>query len=484
MRSLPIRIKLTLWYTGITCLTFLAAALALYFSIRVTVQRNADRELAMRLEGIRIFMQRNDLGGQQLGDKLQEQGGARLNGDPFQVVDQNGRWVYRPLSVQSLNLPPLLPSINSKESRFFNVVDPERRFRILSATVRTSNQAYGVQIVSNVTPVSSILSRILWVSMAGVPFILIVAGVGGYWLSRRAMLPVLHITQTARSISERNLAERIAVPPAQDELRELTETLNNMLQRLDAAFKRVTQFTADASHELRTPVAIIRTTAEFILEKERSVPEYQQLVGQILVESEDTSEMIEELLTLARTDTQPSSGIFSETELWTLGAEAVQSIKPLADSKGQILEMLSAETRTTVLARRSDLKKLILILLDNAIKYTPTGGLIEVRVGQFADQSFLEVKDTGIGIAEEDVSHVFERFYRADKGRSRENGGLGLGLSIAHAIAEDHGAHFAVRSHTDAGSCFRILFPPRGYAVLPHRHVDQHQFADVAQTFG
>jgi len=184
-------------------------------------------------------------------------------------------------------------------------------------------------------------------------------------------------------------------------------------------------------------------------------------VGQILVESEDTTEMIEKLLTLARTDSQPSSEMFSETDLWMIGAEVVEYIKPLADSKRQALEILPADTPAPVLARSSDLKKLILILLDNAIKYTPTDGRIEVRVAHFADQSFLEVKDTGIGIAEEDIPHVFERFYRADKGRSRETGGLGLGLSIAQAIAEDHAAHIVVRSQTNGGSSFRILFPVR-----------------------
>jgi signal transduction histidine kinase len=465
MRRLPIRLKLTLWYTGITCLTFLAAVLAIYFSIQVTVQKNADRELAMRLEGIRLFLQRNDVGTQQLAAKLQEQGGARLNGDPFQVVDQSGHLVYRPVSVLSLNLPPTAPVVEANRSRFLTIYDQGRRFRILSAAVRTSKQAYGVQIVSNVTPVYAILSRILWVSLAGIPFILIVAGAGGYWLSARAMRSVLRITQTARCIGERNLTERIAVPPAQDELRELTETLNDMLQRLEAAFKRITQFTADASHELRTPVAIIRTTAELILQKERAVPEYQQLVGQILVESEDTTEIIEKLLTLARADSQPNSEVFSETDLWMLAAGVVQSIKPFADSKRQVLEILATDMPTTVLARRSELKSLILILLDNAIKYTSPGGHIEVRVDRFADQSFLDVKDTGIGIAEEDIPHIFERFYRADKARSRETGGLGLGLSIAHAIAKDHGAHIAVRSQPYAGSRFRILFPPRDPAV-------------------
>lgn len=465
MKDLPIRLKLTLWYTGITCLTFLAAALAIYFSIRVTIQRNADRELAMRLEGIRIFLQRNDLGAQQLANRLQEQGEARLNGDPFQVVDQSGHWVYRPVSVQPLNLSPQLPLAGAGGSRFFTLEEQGRKFRILSAAVHTQNQAYGVQIVSNVTSVYTILSRVLWVSIAGVPFILIVAGAGGYWLSTRAMLPVLRITQTAKSIGERNLAERIAVPPAQDELRELTETLNNMLQRLEAAFKRVTQFTADASHELRTPVAIIRTTAEFILQKERSVPEYQQLVGQILVESEATTEMIEGLLTLARADSQPKARNFFETNLWMLGSEVVQSLKSLADAKRLALEMLPIDGPATVWAKRSDLKKLITILLDNAIKYTPEGGRVEVRVAHFSDQSLLEVRDTGVGIAEEDMPHIFERFYRADKGRSRESGGIGLGLSIAQAIAEDHAAHIVVRSRANGGSSFRVLFPARHPAL-------------------
>jgi heavy metal sensor kinase len=464
LKNLPIRLRLTLWYTGITCLTFLAAALAIYFSIRVSIQRNADRELALRLEGIRAFLQRNDSDTEELAHELQEHGGVRLNGDPFQVVDQSGRWVYRPASVLSLNLPAELPLPDASRSRLFTLSDQGRKFRILSATIRTPNQSYGVQIVSNVTPIYDILSRILWVSLAGIPFILIVAGAGGYWLSRRAMQPVLHITQTARSIGERSLAERLTVSPAHDELRELSETLNDMFQRLEIAFKRITQFTANASHELRTPVAIIRTTAEFILQKERTVPEYQELVGQILIESEATTEMIEGLLTLARADSQPNSETFAETDLWMLSAEVVQSVKPLADTKRLVLEIMPTDKPAPVWARQSDLRKLIVILLDNAIKYTPQDGRIQVRVAHFDNQSFLEVRDTGVGIAEEDIPHIFERFYRADKGRSRETGGIGLGLSIAQAIAEDHAAHIVVRSRTNGGSSFRILFPARDSA--------------------
>jgi heavy metal sensor kinase len=463
MRDLPIRLKLTFWYTTITCLTFLAAALAIYFTIRISIQRNADRELALRLEGIRVFFQKAESYSttEQLSHELQERGGVRLNGDPFQVVNQDGQWVYRPASVLSLNLPAEYPQTGSDRYHLFAFESQGKKFRILSGTVRTSGQSYGVQIVSNITPMYNILSRILWVSLAGIPFILVVAGAGGYWLSSRAMQPVLHITQTARSIGERNLADRLTVSSAHDELRELTETLNDMLQRLETAFKRVTRFTADASHELRTPVAIIRTTAEFILQKERTVPEYQQLVGQILVESEATTEMIEGLLTLARADSQPGSGTFSETDLWMLSAEVVRSVKLLADTKRLVLEILPIDKPAPVWANRSNLKKLIAILLDNAIKYTPEDGRIEVRIAHFADQSFLEVRDTGVGIAEEDIPHIFERFYRVDKGRSRETGGIGLGLSIAQAIAEDHAAQIVLRSRVNGGSSFRVLFPAR-----------------------
>ena len=335
MRDLPIRLKLTFWYTTITCLTFLAAALAIYFTIRISIQRNADRELALRLEGIKAFLQTADSYSttEVFSHELQERAGMRLNGDPFQVVNQERHWIYRPASVMSLNLPAAYPQPGSDGYHLFSLESQGKKFRILSDTVRTSGQSFGVQIVSNVKPMYNILSRVLWVCLAGIPFILVVAGAGGYWLSGRAMQPVLHITQTAKSIGERNLADRLTVSSAHDELRELTETLNDMLQRLETAFKRITRFTADASHELRTPVAIIRTTAEFILQKERSIPEYQQLVGQILVESEATTEMIEVLLTLARADSQRSTRNFSETNLWMLGSEVVDSLRPLADAK-------------------------------------------------------------------------------------------------------------------------------------------------------
>jgi len=169
--------------------------------------------------------------------------------------------------------------------------------------------------------------------------------------------------------------------------------------------------------------------------------------------------MIEGLLSLARADSQPKAEAFCDVELRLLCTEIVQSIKPLAEMKGLTLEILSVDEPVSVWARSSDLRKVLTILLDNAIKYTPARGRIEVRIGRFGTQPQIEVRDTGVGIAAEDIPHIFERFYRTDRGRSREAGGVGLGLSIAQTIATDHAARIVVGSQADGGSSFRVLFP-------------------------
>jgi signal transduction histidine kinase len=297
MKRLPIRTRLTLWYTALVCVTFVAAASAMYFGLRAAIVRNADRELSQRLLGIRAFLGHTNLNRGDLAKELQLHSGVRLNGDPYQVVDAEGKWVYRPESILSLGIAPEVPQ-ESTTDHYGTLLLDTRRFRILSATARSANALYGVQIASNITPVFDVLNRFLFSVLSATPIIVAIAWIGGSWLSRSAMKPVYEITAAARTISERNLSARLKVPDPEDELRQLTETLNQMLSRLEQAFTKVTQFTADASHEFRTPVAIIRTTAELILQKERSIPEYQELVGQILLEAESATVLLEEMLRL------------------------------------------------------------------------------------------------------------------------------------------------------------------------------------------
>ncbi|HEY4045732.1 MAG TPA: ATP-binding protein [Acidobacteriaceae bacterium] len=457
MRNLPIRLRLTLWYTSIICITFLGAALTMYLGIRASVERNADRELALRLEGIRVFLRQSTAHrtAEQLALDLQEHSGVRLNGDPYQLVTRNGTWVYRPASMLPLNIPGDVPEPFSKP-RVFTLDNQGRKFRVLSATVQDGSEYYGVQIAANNTPIYEILSHFLWLALGATPIILTVAGLGGYWMSKRAMQPVYQITQTAKSISEQNLAGRLEVPVPHDELRELSETLNDMLERLERAFTRITRFTANASHELRTPVAIIRTAADFLLQEERSVPEYQQLLGLILTESEMTTELIANLLTLARADGQPRTFDYKPVDLRAVVSELARGASAMAQAKQITFDVTTSEKPVIVLGDAREIKTMLLVLVDNAVKYTPAGGSISMEVDHIDASGFVEVRDSGIGVSKEDLPHIFERFYRADKARSRDAGGVGLGLSIAQAIAKAHHAEISVCSVPGHGSVFRV----------------------------
>jgi heavy metal sensor kinase len=445
---------------GTICITFLVSALAIYFGFRSSVQRNADRELELRLAGIKAFLQQMAPlhSPESVSREFEQHAGVRLNGDPFQVIDASGQWVYRPQSMHLLDLGGTRPG-RSGEKSFSTVERSGNRYRVLTATIAAGGDIYSVQLASNVTPIYSLLRRFLWIAIATIPIILLFAGVGGYWLSRRAMQPVYEITNAARRISERNLSDRLVVPEPRDELRQLSETLNDMLARLERAFNNITRFTADASHELRTPVAMIRTTAEHILQRERTVPEYQQLVGQILLESETTSDLIAKLLALARADERPWNSAREPIDLCKLVSELATSLQVIANQSDLQLNVCVADGPLIVQGDPNEVRNLVLIILDNAMKYTPAGGSVGMQVENAGKSVSLRIQDSGPGISEEDLPHIFERFYRADRARSRDTGGVGLGLSIAKSIAEAHGARIAVSSIAGNGSTFSVSFP-------------------------
>ena len=277
-------------------------------------------------------------------------------------------------------------------------------------------------------------------------------------MSRRALAPVDAITSTARSIGERSLSRRLASLKTRDELERLVETFNQMMDRLETAFKRITQFTADASHELRTPTAIIRTTAELSLRRDRDKAEYREALGQILEEAKRTGILIDNLMTLARMDSGAERVAFSQVDIASVVGEASLASQPLALSKQIQLVREIPETPILVNGDGHALRRLFLILIDNAVKYTPAGGRVFIRLDTNGNDAIAQVQDTGIGISQEDLPVIFERFYRADKARSRETG-AGLGLSIARWIAEAHRAEILVESVVGQGSTFEVRIP-------------------------
>jgi heavy metal sensor kinase len=299
------------------------------------------------------------------------------------------------------------------------------------------------------------------------PMLLLGGALLSYVLSRRALAPVEAVTRSARTISGDSLSQRLEPLRTGDELQRLTDTVNDMLARLEASFKRVTNFTADASHELRTPISVIRTEAESALRRSRNETEYRETLRRILLEAERTTALLEELLALARADSGRQPLLVEPIDLRGALQEIAAGWRQVANVRGlQFSErLLNAELR--VLGDAAALRRVVDILLDNAFKYTPpSGGAVSLSAEQVGERAVISVRDNGVGIAEEEQGRIFERFYRVNKTRSREMGGAGLGLAIAQWIVEQHHGRITVESTLGAGSIFRVELPlaPAGVA--------------------
>jgi heavy metal sensor kinase len=333
------------------------------------------------------------------------------------------------------------------------------RYRTLTMPAQAGGETYRVLVATPLDATEANLRRVRLVLLWSTPVVLLMASLGGYWISRRALAPVDEITRAARSIGIQNLSERLAVPATGDEIERLSATWNDMLARLEAAVKRLSQFTADASHELRTPIALIRTTAELTLRRERSAETYREALRQVMAESERTARMVEDLLLLARADAGLPSLPLERVELTPLVREVCQQGQILAEARQLQISTEAPDEPVYVEANDPALRRMLLLLLDNAVKYTPAGGRITLSVDCDSGCATLAVRDTGIGIPDTELPHVFERFYRVDESRSRDAGGTGLGLSIAKWIAERHHASLEAESVVGQGSVFRIRFP-------------------------
>jgi heavy metal sensor kinase len=305
-----------------------------------------------------------------------------------------------------------------------------------------------------------VLQAFTTVLLLSVPPIAILALAGALWLGGRALAPVRRIAKATRAITESNLSARLEVPDSADELQHLSETLNEMLARIEQSFARTRQFTADASHELRAPMTLIYTAAQYSLRKPRTNEELVESMGKILRESRRTTELINDLLTLARGDAGMEEPRLEPLDAARLLREGLEQTTPVAESKHITMILEPGPGALPVRGDDARLRRLLLILLDNALKYTGEGGRVTVRGRAEADGVMIDVIDTGAGIAAEDLPHVFERFWRADQVRSRQAGGTGLGLSIARQIATQHGATLAVSSELGRGSTFTLRMPP------------------------
>jgi heavy metal sensor kinase len=295
--------------------------------------------------------------------------------------------------------------------------------------------------------------------LVATPLLLTLSALGGYTMSRRALAPVDRITVSARSISIKNISRRLPVLSTGDELQRLAETCNDMLARIESAVTQLRQFTADASHDLRTPLSFIRTVAEVALRNSDVDAESKTALQDIVEECDKAARLLEDMLTLARADAGVEEQVFEVIDIGQVFRDVSAKFRPLAEARQQKLSTcIEGPALVPVLGDYAKLRRLLNILLDNAIKYTPVGGTIEATLSSGNGSVEMAVKDSGIGIPDSDLSHIFDRFYRVDPSRGQVEG-TGLGLAIAQWIADVHHATLHVKSTESVGSCFFVVFP-------------------------
>src|SRR6185437_13862575 len=278
-----------------------------------------------------------------------------------------------------------------------------------------------------------ILNELLAVVALGLLLATAVAVTGGFFLIRSSLKPLDSMATRAQKITSRSLNERMPVLQTGDELQQLSLSLNRMIERLEDAFHHISRFSADASHELRTPLTIMRGELETAIQKPSVDPEAREVLGTVLEETVRLSKIVDQLLTMARLDAGEAFLELSRFDFSALVRTTVEHMRLLADEKKLFLKIETSKP-IQMEGDQSRLQQVIVNLLDNAIKYTPEGGSVTVSVDAKANAAVLKVTDTGIGISKAAQAHIFERFYRTDKARSRRLGGTGLGLSIVKSI--------------------------------------------------
>ena len=317
---------------------------------------------------------------------------------------------------------------------------------------------YLVEVGAPTAPIEAVVHHLVMQLIICLPIALIAAVGGGYYLVHRALAQVAKIAVKAENITQHSLSDRLPVAQTGDELERLSTSLNHMIARLEDAFLNSKRFGADASHELRTPLTVLRGELESIVQDPRLPPDLRPRLGSVLEEVERLADTVEGLFAISRLDAGEAQAEWVRFDLAKLATDTADQMSLLAEDKAISVSCEGAQD-VFVAGDRGRLKQVVVNLLDNAIKYTPSHGRITLRVSAANGHAILEVEDTGIGIPGEALPHVFDRFFRVDKVRSREAGGAGLGLSIVKSICTAHGAEVCVRSALEQGSTFRVELP-------------------------
>jgi two-component system OmpR family sensor kinase len=333
-------------------------------------------------------------------------------------------------------------------------------FRILAVPLHASPAREVLALATSLEPVNRSTRGLAMLILLTTPAVLLAAAVGGWWLAGHALRPVVRMTEAAEQIGIDGLGRRVEVPPAADELRRLAETLNSMLDRVRRGVEDKRRFVADTSHELRTPLAVMRTELDVEVRRTDLPGDARVVLRSVLDEVERMARMVENLLTLTRIDEGHLALLPSRFDLSDVAARVAEQLRPVADARG--VQLTVRTDRCPVVADPDRITQALVNLVDNAIRYAGKGGEVEVVARCRGDEARVTVTDTGPGIAPDTLPHVFERFFRGDAARSRDDGGTGLGLAICREIVEAHHGRVEARSTPGRGSSFSVGLPSAG----------------------
>jgi len=462
-----VRTRLTLWYAGVLALSLVAFAFLIYYAAAASFHKRQDESLLSTAQTVASayveeFEEQKSL------TRASQVVLAELAfpNRYVQVTDNNGL----PMASTGAGVGPIpLTALNQAKQHNSSFVSLNG-WRVAIVPL-ASNQEWGFATVAE--PLSVIddgLRTLRRDFFAGVPIVLLFASAGGYFLARKSLSPIASMNQQTKRISAGSLSSRLDVTNPRDELGGLAITINDLLTRLENSFKEQQRFIADASHELRTPLAVLRGETEVALNKARTVEEYQLSLSLIKDEAEQLSRIVEDLFILARQPLDSPHALAREPVLLNDAVrDCARAAQVLASRKGVRLETENDQQLMVLLGDGELIKRMILNLLDNAVKYTPRDGEINISLIRQNGNAEIVVRDTGIGIPKADQLHVFDRFYRVDKARSRSLGGAGLGLSIVSWIVEAHGGRISVESTPNQGSKFTVELPLPSPELLPRR---------------
>jgi heavy metal sensor kinase len=464
--NLPIRGRLTLWYVGLLAVILIVVGAFLLVRLQAGLVAGVDQNLDDHASEIAIDLK----GGDRTFETLSASSLRALSRGAFaaQLESMDGR-VLLSTDDPTGRRPMIDTAIRQQVQRGGPVrltsrLGPERaRFRVLAVPYHHQGDTDVLVVARSLVDVDESVRRLRLLLALAVPVAVAVAGAGGWMLARKALLPVARMTSKARVISADRLQERLAAPRSRDELGRLAATLNDMLDRIERGVQEQQRLVADASHELRTPLAVMRSEIDVWLRAPALPVQAREALESVGEEVERMSRILDNLLTLARIDEGRLDLLCAPERLDELVTEVLGKLRPIAQAKGIALEVVRDDAGDAeVLADGPRFELVITNLVDNAIKYTGPGGTVRVLLWRDRREAGVTVSDTGPGIREEALPHLFDRFYRADAARSRSAGGSGLGLAICKEIVTAHGGRLWATSKLGAGSSFSLTMPLAG----------------------